>query len=52
MTFVDIIIILVLVVVIGLVVYYSFIKNKGNKCACCSYNKSCNKSSCNIKGDQ
>jgi len=47
MKLVDIIIILILLLIVGLVVYFSFIKNKGDKCKGCHYAKNCNKNNCN-----
>jgi len=42
---VDFIIILILLLIVSCVIYFSFIKNK-DKCKGCPYYKECNKSSC------
>lgn len=49
MNLVDLIIIILLVVIVGLVIYFSFIKNRNNPCHNCPYFKSCDKSSCKSK---
>lgn len=49
MNLVDLIIVLMLVVVISLVVYFSFIKNRKNRCCGCPYYKSCNRNTCKDK---
>lgn len=46
MTLTDIIILIILAIVVSLVVYFSFIKNRNNKCAGCPYAKDCNNRSC------
>lgn len=43
MNLVDFIIVSLLVVLISLVVYFSFVKHRGNPCSNCIYYKSCNK---------
>ena len=43
MKLVDIILILILLLIVGVIVYFSFIKNKGNKCKGCPYYKKCDK---------
>ena len=46
MSMADIIIILILLFVMVFVIYFSFIKNRHNKCYGCPYAKACNKGSC------
>lgn len=41
MKLIDIIVILILLSIVGLVVYFSFIKNRKNKCIGCPYFKNC-----------
>ena len=48
MNFVDIIILIILTLIIGCVIYFSFIKKK-DKCTGCPYAKQCNKTSCKEK---
>ena len=36
MTLTDIIILMIVGISLALIIYFSFIKNKGNKCACCN----------------
>lgn len=47
MELVDILIILILLLIVSIIVYFSFIKNRGNPCKGCPYAKSCNRGSCN-----
>ena len=47
MKLVDVIIILILLLIVGLVMYFSFIRNKDDKCKGCPYCKTCNKNDCN-----
>ena len=47
MKLVDFVIILFLLLIVGLVLYFSFIKNNGDKCKGCPYCRSCNKNKCN-----
>ena len=42
----DVILIVLLIILVGIVIYFSFIKNRGNKCYGCPYAKSCNKDKC------
>ena len=51
MKFIDIVIIILLVFFIGLLIYLSFIKNRGNICRNCPYCKSCNKDKYDRKED-
>lgn len=46
MGFVDVIIILILSVIVGFVVCFSFVKNKKNPCKGCPYSRTCNKDNC------
>lgn len=46
MKLVDIVIIVLLIIFISLLVYFSFIKHRGNSCHNCPYYKSCDKSKC------
>lgn len=48
MSFVDVIIIIFLMALIGVLIYFSFIKNRGNPCYNCPYSKSCDKGKCSI----
>lgn len=47
MKLVDVLIIIIILLIVGLVVYFSFIKNKDNPCKGCPYAKNCNKKNCN-----
>lgn len=49
MNFVDFAIIGILIGIVSVVVYFSFIKNSGDVCGNCPYSKSCNKKNCNSK---
>lgn len=44
---VDVIVCLLLVLVVGVIAYFSFVKNKDNPCHNCPYGKSCNRNKCN-----
>ena len=46
MNWVDLVIIVLLAILISLLVYFSFIKHRGNPCHNCPYCKSCDKSKC------
>lgn len=46
MSLVDIIIVLILFVVVSLVIYFSFVKNRNDPCKGCLYSKSCSKMNC------
>lgn len=46
MNLVDLIIIVLLIVLVSAVIYFSFIKHRGEPCHNCPYLKSCNKNKC------
>lgn len=46
MTFTDILLVILLATIVIAVIYFSFIKNKGNPCWNCPYSKNCNKAKC------
>jgi hypothetical protein len=50
MNFADIVIVSLLIIIIGLLIYFSFIKNRGDPCRNCPYCKKCDKSSCSNRG--
>lgn len=49
MSLVDVIIVFILLIIVSIVVYFAFIKNKDNPCKGCPYYKNCNKSKCDKK---
>ena len=53
MNYVDVIIVVILLVIVCLIVYFSFIKDRGNPCKGCPYYKGCKKNNCdkNIKNN-
>ena len=46
MNLADLIIIILLVMLVSLLIYFSFIKNRENPCHNCPYSKRCNKNKC------
>lgn len=49
MTITDIIILIIVILVLGTIVYFSFIKNRKKPCQGCPYQKKCNKKECKEK---
>ena len=46
MSVADIILIIILFIVVSVIVYFSFVKHRGDKCYGCPYMRSCNKDKC------